>query len=250
MEKKKIIIIVISVVVLMVIGLGIFFYFNNKKDKTKISKEQYNQVELQNTEETAETEGTNETKDSETNNEEDMADLTITLVGDDNKPLQGAIFNIYDEEGYRITQLTTDENGETGILLKYGTRYIKQESTVEKYIMDDTLYRVVSDSENKTFKLDVTNQRYKGILALTVSDNKKNAIEGVKYNVLDQNGEIIANITTNELGRAGVANMPFGTYYYQQAEPKEGYTTDEQKHKFIIEENDKKVMEYVILENN
>ena len=172
-------------------------------------------------------------------NERLTGKLVITKVDDANKPLANVTFEIYDEEGYVMDTITTDENGKASSKnLDYGTYYFKEISAPEGYIMDETLYRFKLDEENRTFYTTVTNERYKGSLLIVKTDEDNTPIKGVKFNILDENKEIITTIETNDKGLAGVQNLPLGTYYYQEIEAPDNVIIDNGVYEFKLETKD------------
>ena len=177
----------------------------------------------------------NETSSVKVVNERITGKLVITKIDDANKPLADVTFGIYDEEGYQITTVKTDAQGKATVNVGYGTYHFKELSAPEGYIMDETLYRFVVDEENRTYYKTVTNDRYKGVLLIVKTDEEQNPIEGVKFEISDANGNVIKTITTNAQGLAGVQNIPFGTYYYQEVEAPENVIMDTNKYEFKIE---------------
>ena len=182
-------------------------------------------------------------------NERLTGKLVITKVDDANKPLANVTFEIYDEEGYVMDTITTDENGKASSKnLDYGTYYFKEISAPEGYIMDETLYRFKLDEENRTFYTTVTNERYKGSLLIVKTDEDNTPIEGVKFNILDENKEVITTIETNEKGLAGVQNLPLGTYYYQEIEAPDNVIIDNGVYEFKLETKDQIVRKDIVNE--
>lgn len=182
-------------------------------------------------------------------NERLTGKLVITKVDDANKPLANVTFEIYDEEGYVMDTITTDENGKASSKnLDYGTYYFKEISAPEGYIMDETLYRFKLDEENRTFYTTVTNERYKGSLLIVKTDEDNTPIKGVKFNILDENKEVIATIETNEKGLAGVQNLPLGTYYYQEIEAPDNVIIDNGVYEFKLETKDQIVRKDIVNE--
>jgi len=177
-------------------------------------------------------------------NERITGKLVITKIDDANKPLANVIFKIYDSEGYVEKKLPTDSNGKASVNVNYGTYFFKEVSAPEGYIMDETLYRFTVNAENRTFYKTITNERYKGNLLIVKTDEDNTPIEGVEFNILDSDKNVITKITTNEKGLAGLKNLPLGTYYYKEVEAPEGYVLDNTEHEFKIE--NEKVIEAVV----
>ena len=182
-------------------------------------------------------------------NERLTGKLVITKVDDANKPLANVTFEIYDEDEYIVDTITTDENGKASSKnLDYGTYYFKEVSAPEGYIMDENLYKFELNEENRTFYTTVTNERYKGSLLIVKTDEDNTPIEGVKFDILDENKEHIITIETNEKGLAGVQNLPLGTYYYQEIEAPDNVIIDNGVYEFKLETKDQIVRKDIVNE--
>lgn len=165
--------------------------------------------------------------------------LTINIVDDDNKPIPNVPVNLYDEEGYFLDALKTNDEGFIYKDLTNGTYYFKQENFSDKYKLDETLYKLKVDNENKTFYQVVVNNRFLGNLLLVLTNQNDVPAQGIEYNILDENKNILITTTTNEKGLAGVKNLPLGIYYYQEKEQK----YDNEMHEFKIE-NDEQIVRF------
>ncbi|MBO5477096.1 MAG: Cys-Gln thioester bond-forming surface protein [Clostridia bacterium] len=189
-----------------------------------------------------------ETSDVKVVNERITGKLVITKVDDANKPLENVTFGIYDEEGYLVTSVTTDAEGKASVNVGYGTYYFKETSAPEGYIMDDTMYKFTVDADNRTFYKTITNDRYKGTIVIVKTDDEQTPLEGVKFNILDAEGNVLITITTNEKGLAGAQNLPYGTYYYQEIEAPENVIMDTNKYEFKIETDGQVVRKDIVNE--
>ena len=94
----------------------------------------------------------------------------------------------------------------------------------------------------------VTNERCKGNLLIVKTDEDKTPIQGVKFNILDADKNVILTITTNEKGLAGAKNLPMGTYYYQEIEAPEDVVIDNGVYEFKIDTQDQVVRKDIVNE--
>ncbi len=179
-------------------------------------------------------------------NERITGRLVITKVDDANKPLKDVTFYIYDSEGHYLTEVVTDAEGKAIVDVNYGTYLFKEISAPEGYIMDETLYRFSVDSENRTFYTTITNERYKGRIAIQKKDEEGTPIAGVKFNILDADKNLVVTITTNENGQAGAKNLPLGTYYYQEVEAPADVIMDTNQYEFKLEEKDQIIIKQIV----
>lgn len=162
------------------------------------------------------------------------AHLTINIVDDANVPIPNVPVILYNEEGFFLETLTSNDEGFIYKDLANGIYYFKEEKFSDKYILDETLYKLKVDNENKTFSQVVVNNRFLGNLLLVLTAQNKAPVPNIEYNILDGNKNIITTITTNEKGLAGAKNLPLGTYYYQEKNQK----YDKEMHEFKIENNE------------
>lgn len=169
-------------------------------------------------------------------NERESGKLVITKIDDLDEVIPGAVFTIYDSEGYEYDTITTDANGKASIDLPLGTWYYQEESVPEGYIKDDTLYRFDLTTENKAHVTTVVNEVKKGELAILKKDDSGKPIKGVKFAILDQNKNQILTIETNDNGMAGVNGLKVGrNYYYKEIEVPDYVVMDPNEYVFKIE---------------
>ena len=64
--------------------------------------------------------------------------------------IEGAIYGIYDVNGNKVTEITTDANGEatSGYLPSLGKFYVQEIKASNNYLLDSTRYEVVLTAEN------------------------------------------------------------------------------------------------------
>ena len=78
---------------------------------------------------------------------------------DSETKISGATFELYDEEGYILSTMTTNNEGLAQEELEPGTYYFQQQTTKNGYKIDDTLYRVKISNNQKTFKTTIKNEK-------------------------------------------------------------------------------------------
>jgi len=181
-------------------------------------------------------------------NERTVGQLAITKVDDANKPIKDVTFEIYDSNEDYVATIVTDENGKGSVNLDYGHYYLVEVDAPAGYIMDETIYEFDLTQENKIQNATITNERHKGRLAIQKNDSEGTPIPGVKFNILDENKNLILTITTNENGQAGVKNIPLGTYYYQEVEAPDYVVMDTNQYEFKIETKDQVVVKQIVNE--
>ncbi|SFN78143.1 Cna B-type domain-containing protein [Proteiniclasticum ruminis] len=85
------------------------------------------------------------------------ATLSIIKIDDFDFPVEGAVFEIADEEGVVLFTGTTDEDGLLDVILPLGTYIVTEISAPEDYIIDDTPKTVLLDEDGEVLELTVVN---------------------------------------------------------------------------------------------
>ena len=166
-----------------------------------------------------------------------MGVLEITKIDEDSKePIEGVKFEILDAKKKVITTVTTDKNGKAAVKdLVKGTYYYREVEAPDYYEFktDRVKFEIVSNAE--VVKQTVTNKKVTGTIQITKIDDAKQPVEGVVFEIKDQNGNLVDTITTNKDGIA-VSSKPLvkGIYTYQEISAPEEYIMDKDVYKFEV----------------
>ncbi len=141
--------------------------------------------------------------------------------------LLGSVFEIYDSEDHLVQQVTLTDSTEAVIsnlkMGKYkikeieaGTGYLKneQEITVE---INMNNYRKEVVFENQVIENEIILQKYYG-----ASHKGFKEEEGITFEIYNQKGEKVKEVTTNQEGKA-IFSLPYGTYNVKQKNSKYNY---------------------------
>ena len=176
-------------------------------------------------------------------NELKKGQIRVIKVDADNKEvrLQGVKFNVLDENGDIVDTLITNENGEAiSKKLRIDKEYILQETeTLENYVLNEAM-QTVRLEQDKIKDVIFTNELKKGqIRVIKVdADNKEVRLQGVRFNVLDKNGEIVDTLITNENGEAISKKLRIDKeYILQETKTLEDYVINEEIKTVILKEN-------------
>ena len=193
-------------------------------------------------------------------NERQKLEINVfKLDEDDGKLLEGAEFSLYAKEdimNYKgeiimkanelIETATSDESGKATFktdlpLLDF---LIKETKAPKGYILSDEVITVNSEYQGQDVKIlnleyDIKNEKIKGYLEITKVDSKtKETLKDATFGIYDMNDNEIAQITTDETGKAKSELIPYGKYYAKELSTGSVYyLLNENTYKFEIVEN-------------
>ncbi len=105
--------------------------------------------------------------------------------------------------------------------LKPSTYYAKELPGGDSYWVCDTAVKTVTVVANQTASVTFTNTHY-GRIAVQKHTNTGNHLGGWVFTIRNSNGDIVAELTTDDNGYAVTGNLPLGKYTIQ-----EKYTDDD-----------------------
>ena len=142
----------------------------------------------------------------------------LKVDADTKKPLAGVVYRLFDADGNKITDGTTDANGKvTFDNLKPGSYSYQEISTVDGYQLDETKYDFSLTSENLNVKVTRENKPVKGGLTVRKVDVTGSPLAGAEL-LLEtspdgQNWTEISRITTDKAGIAKWDDLKIGAQY-------------------------------------
>lgn len=182
-------------------------------------------------------------------NEKIKGSLKITKVADDDRAIEGVKFQVLDANKNVIETLVTDKDGiAVSQELVPGTYYYKEIEVPAGYVIDTNEYKFDITNEGELVSKKVVNERAKGKLQITKYDNEGGTLEGVKFDILDENKTVVDTIVTDKDGVAVSIDLPVGTYYYKETEAPDNVVMDTQEHKFVLTDNGQIVKKTVVNE--
>lgn len=153
--------------------------------------------------------------------------------------LNGSIFQIYNDKGDEIKEITIKDN--KGLLenIDFGKYYIKEIKPGEGYLLNDKKYEIEISSENPQQEITIENQVItKNIKIIKKYENNKqlNGEANISFDIYDINNNLIKTVITNEQGEV-MFNLPYGTYNVIQKNSTPGYYKVD-PFKIIVENNE------------
>ena len=147
--------------------------------------------------------------------------------------------DIYDANKNKVDTITTDENGKaTSKDLQIGTYTYKEVSVPKGYVIDENEYEFAVTSKETQIEKRVVNNRAKGALRIIkLEKGTKTPIEGVTFEILDENKNVVDTIVTNKDGIAEKQDLIVGKYYYREISAPDKYIVDSKEKSFKLTDN-------------
>lgn len=113
--------------------------------------------------------------------------------------------------------------------LVYGIYKIKEVIASNGYLLNEMIYEVNIDDENKDVYIEIENELKKGKLVIRKLDSSNgNVISNVEF-VIMKDKKVIYEGVTNEYGEIEINNLPLGTYIIKEVRASDGYILNEEE---------------------
>lgn len=113
--------------------------------------------------------------------------------------------------------------------LVYGIYKIKEVMASDGYILNEMIYEVKIDDENKDVCFEIENELKKGKLVIRKLDSSNGrVISNVEFVIMRDN-EVIYEGVTNEYGEIEIDNLPLGIYIVKEVRASDGYILNEEE---------------------
>ena len=153
--------------------------------------------------------------------------------------IKGVEFLITNEKGEIVEHLITDEEGYAiSSELPIGEYNIKETKANEKYVLNEKIVEVKIE-ENQISKLQIKNEKKKGQIEIHKVDAENNeyGIQGVEFVIINERGETVEKLTTDEKGYAISSRLPIGNYSIKEIRTNAKYILNDEIIKVEIKEN-------------
>ncbi|KAB8138047.1 LPXTG cell wall anchor domain-containing protein [Gracilibacillus oryzae] len=170
-----------------------------------------------------------------------VGNLTVTKVdADDQSPLPGAEFTLYDKDGEQVIYTeTTEENGQvTFHNLLYGDYVLKESNAPSGYVVGITDQQTVTIDKD-SINLTIENKKnIRGVELTKVDAETKEPLDGVVFQLVDaESNQIVLgyeNLVTDEHGKIILSELDPGDYRLEEVTPQLGYKKMESPLEFTI----------------
>ena len=179
---------------------------------------------------------------------ENVGAINFYIKDQNETPIAGAEAKLVNEKDEEIATVESSVEGKVRFVnVPIGKYKVLINSVPKGYEIDET------EKELEVKKLEDTDvtlkaKRVRATVIICNVDQDEKPLEKVKYNIINDEGEVIQEIYTNGEGLAGVTDLPLGTYRYEQKEVPEGYELDSGIYEFKLE-TDEQVLRVDITTN-
>jgi len=177
-------------------------------------------------------------------NEKKKGQIKVIKVDLDNNEvvIPNVEFEVYDESGNIVDKLVTDSNGEAiSKKLPIDEEYtVKETKTDEIYVLNEET-KIVTLEYNQISNLTFTNEKKKGQIEVVKIDKDNNEVflEGVTFEILDSNNNIVDTIVTDTNGKAISKRLPIDEeYIIKETITKEEYVLSEETQKVTLKQEE------------
>ena len=185
------------------------------------------------------------TKESVIENELKKGQIRVIKVDQDNNEikLKGVKFNVLDENNNVLETIITNDEGET-VTSRYALRdfeklTLQEVETLENYKLTEEPQTIKLEA-NEIVDVVFQNEKKKGQVKVIKIDEDNNEIrlEGVKFDVYDESGNIVDTLTTDKNGEAVSKRLPIDQEYtVQETKTLENYVLTEEPQTVVLEQD-------------
>lgn len=176
-------------------------------------------------------------------NEKKKGQIKVIKVDFDNKEVKipNVEFKVYDESGNIVETLVTDVNGEvTSKRLPIDQDYTVQETKTGKWYVLNSESQTVTLKQDEIKNITFTNEKKKGQIRIIKVDKDDNEVllEGVKFEVKNEDGKIVDTLITNKNGETVSKRLPIDQKYtVYETETKQEYVLTEESQTITLEQD-------------
>lgn len=149
-----------------------------------------------------------------------------TNIAQGEATLEGAVYELYDEEGNVVDTITT---GTKDIIenLSLGRYTLKEVTPSKGYLLDKNTYEIDINSDNLNVKLDVYEEVIKRKVEIfkVLASNTTGELTpepNISFEIYDKDNTLINTITTDKEGFASII-LPYGVYTFKQITTTDNY---------------------------
>ncbi|HDR8140256.1 TPA: isopeptide-forming domain-containing fimbrial protein [Bacillus cereus] len=158
----------------------------------------------------------------------DKVNVEVTKVDKDSqKVLEGVVFEVQDDKGKVVTEVTTDKDGKANVSdLSVGKYKLVETKSLPGYKkLTEPVSFEIKKGMTKVLSLKVENEKLdKGSVEITkMAAESKEVLSGAVFEVHDDKGKVVVKVTTDKDGKAKIADLSVGNYTLVEVEAPKGY---------------------------
>ncbi|MFE5392151.1 SpaA isopeptide-forming pilin-related protein, partial [Bacillus thuringiensis] len=158
----------------------------------------------------------------------DKGNVEVTKVDKDSqKVLEGVVFEVQDEQGKVVTEVTTDKEGKAKVSdLSVGKYKLVETKSLPGYKkLTEPVSFEIKKGMTKVLSLKVENEKLdKGSVEITkMAAESKEVLSGAVFEVHDEKGKVVVKVTTDKDGKAKIVDLSVGNYTLVEVEAPKGY---------------------------
>ncbi|HHT7225406.1 TPA: SpaA isopeptide-forming pilin-related protein [Bacillus cereus] len=158
----------------------------------------------------------------------DKGNVEVTKVDKDSqKLLEGVVFEVQDDKGKVVTEVTTDKEGKANVSeLSVGKYKLVETKSLPGYKkLTEPVPFEIKKGMTKVLSLKVENEQLdKGSVEITkMAAESKEVLSGAVFEVHDEKGKVVVKVTTDKDGKAKIADLSVGNYTLVEVEAPKGY---------------------------
>lgn len=174
-------------------------------------------------------------------------------VDENGDALGGAVIGLFrpDEteftkENALKTAVSEDDGSFSFEDIPYGIWVVREIEQPTGFVLDETVYSVVIDENEKIVEIEIANEFIRGNISLTKvdADYPENKLSGATFEVykdsndngeLDEDDELLGTLTEKEIGQYEMSDLLYGRYFVKETAAPEGFLLDEDVYEVIID---------------
>lgn len=179
--------------------------------------------------------------------------FVFNKVDDNEKPLQGAVFELKDVSGNTLSRTSSSSGQVLFDNLKKGQYTLTEKSSPNGFIKDSKVYTVVIASNGEiridnvlytdTNKFKIINKKLLGSIEVIKhkTGNENELLPGAKFELRNSAGDLIDTLTTGTDGKILFKALPLGSYTLKEIQAPSGYQLNSEPINITVK-NDEKVI--------
>lgn len=158
---------------------------------------------------------------------------------EDRKPLEGAVFKLYDEKRLEVGIYTTSALGEILIpSLPSGIYFLQEQKAPTGYVLDTTV-RQIELIGGKTTTVEWKNTALGSLRIIKLDKETKKPLYGATFLLYDSRNNLLGEFTTNQMGLITFgSNLQAGKYKLKEIKAPDEYVLDEMMRTITVTEGE------------